>query len=100
MRIKSGLVVGFDSPPWHNSNNVNFKDMDMNKISLWVLGVVVFVIAFCYAGKSDYNEAVMCSMSNGTYEVLREKLGDVSDSVLVEAYMADKAYWDSLGRMK
>lgn len=74
--------------------------MDMNRISLWVLGVVVFVIAFCYAGKSDYNEAVMCSMSNGTYEVLREKLGDVSDSVLVEAYMADKAYWDSLGLMK
>ena len=100
MRIKSGPVGEFDSLPWRNSNNVKLKDMDMNKISIWVLGVVVFVIAFCYAGKTDYNEAVMCSMSNGTYEVLREQLGDVSDSVLVEAYMADKAYWDSLGAMR
>ena len=92
--------MGFETPPWRNSNNVKLKDMDMNKISIWVLGVVVFVIAFCYAGKTDYNEAVMCSMSNGTYEVLREQLGDVSDSVLVEAYMADRERWDSLGRLK
>ena len=36
MRIKSGQVAGFDSLPWYNSNNVNLKDMDMNKISLKV----------------------------------------------------------------
>lgn len=83
-----------------NSNNVNLKDMDMNKISLWVLGIVVFVIAFCYAGKTDYTEAVLYTMDNGTYEVMREKLGNVSNNELVEAYMADREYWDSLGKMR
>ena len=51
-------------------------------------------------GTYDYQEEVMSHMSEGTYEVLREKLGDVSTSELVDVYMSDCEYWDSLGRLK
>lgn len=62
-----------------------------------LLGVVVMT---CVVGHDDYVDEVLYNMSDGTYEILREKLGDVSSSVLVETYMEDQAYWDSLGRLK
>jgi hypothetical protein len=34
------------------------------------------------------------------YQVLKKKLGDVSTSELVDTYMSDREYWDSLGRLK
>ena len=74
--------------------------IDMNKVSLYVLAMVAVIIAICVVGKYDYNEAVLQGMSNGTYEALREKLGDVSESVLVDTYMAERKYWDSLGMLK
>lgn len=72
--------------------------MDMNRISLNILAVVAVIIAICYAGRVDYNDAVLYNMDNSTYEVLREKLGDVSRSELADAYQNNKEYWDSLGR--
>lgn len=62
--------------------------------------LVAVVIAVCVVGKFDYNEEIVSHMSNGTYEVLKEKLGDVSTSELVDAYMSDREYWDSLGLLK
>lgn len=58
------------------------------------------IIAICFAGRLDYNEEVIYHMSDGTYQVLRENLGDVSSSELVDVYMSDCEYWDSLGRLK
>lgn len=72
----------------------------MNRISLHLLAMVTVIIAICYAGRFDYNDEVIYNMDEGTYEVLREKLGNVSSSELVDAYMADRKYWDSLGRLK
>ena len=100
MRIKSGQVAGFDSLPWYNSNNVNLRDMDMNKISLNVLVIVAVIIAICLAGRVDYNDAVLYNMDSRTYEVLKEKMGDVSRSELADAYQSNKEYWDSLGQLK
>lgn len=66
---------------------------------LLALGFVV--IAICVVGTFDYNEEVISHMSNGTYEAMKEKMGsDVSTSELVEAYMSDREYWDSLGQLK
>lgn len=65
-----------------------------------LLALVVVVVAICVVGTYDYQEEVMSHMSQGTYEVLREKLGDVSTSELVDVYMSDCEYWDSLGRLK
>lgn len=72
----------------------------MNKISLSMLAMLAVIIAICFVGRFDYNDEVMYHMSEGTYEALREKLGDVSNFELVDAYMADQAYWDSLGMLK
>lgn len=65
-----------------------------------LLALVAVIIAICVAGNFDYNDEVIESMSNGTYEVLRERLGDVSAGDLVDAYMSDRKYWDSLGQIK
>ena len=48
----------------------------------------------------DYNDEILYHMSEGTYEVLREKLGNISSTELVDVYMSDCEYWDSLGRLK
>lgn len=65
-----------------------------------LLALVAVIIAICVAGNFDYNDEVIESMSNGTYEVLRERLGDVSAGDLVDAYMSDRKYWDSLGELR
>lgn len=58
------------------------------------------IVAICFVGRFDYNDEILYHMSEGTYEVLREKLGDVSTTKLVDVYMSDCEYWDSLGRLK
>lgn len=65
-----------------------------------LMALLAVIVAICVVGTVDYNEEVLCHMSNGTYEVLKERLGDVSTSEMVEAYMSDKEYWDSLGKLK
>lgn len=71
------------------------------KKEFWNLFALVSVIvAICFVGSYDYNEEVIYHMSEGTYEALRDKLGDVSTNELVDVYMSDCEYWDSLGRLK
>lgn len=64
-----------------------------------MVAVIAVIILLGIAGRMDYNEEVVYHMSNGTYELLKERLGDVSTSELVDAYMSDKEYWDSLGKL-
>ena len=66
----------------------------------YLLALVAVIVAICVVGRFDYNDEVLYHMSEGTYEVLREKLGNVSSSELVDVYMSDCEYWDSLGRLK
>lgn len=70
----------------------------MKKGILHLVVLLGVIIAICVAGRFDYNDEIIYHMSEGTYQVLREKLGDVSTSDLVDAYMSDCEYWDSLGR--
>lgn len=65
-----------------------------------LLVLIGVIMAICVVGTMDYNEEVVSHMSNGTYEVMKERLGDVSTGELVDAYMADREYWDNLGKMK
>ena len=62
--------------------------------------LVAVIVAICFVGRFDYNDEVLYHMSDGTYQALREKLGDVSSSKLVDVYMSDCEYWDSLGSLK
>lgn len=70
---------------------------DLKKNLLIMIGVV---IAICFVGRFDYNEEIVYNMDESTYQVLKKKLGDVSTSELVDTYMSDREYWDSLGRLK
>jgi len=65
-----------------------------------LLALLAVIIAVCFVGRFDYNEEILYHMSEGTYEVLREELGDVPATKLVDVYMSDCEYWDSLGRLK
>lgn len=72
----------------------------MKKEILHLVALVAVIIAICVAGRFDYNDEILYHMSEGTYQVLREKLGDVSTSDLVDVYMSNCEYWDSLGALK
>lgn len=73
---------------------------DMKKEFWHLLVLAAIIVAICFVGRFDYNEEIIYHMSDGTYQVLREKLGDVSSTELVDVYMSDCEYWDSLGRLK
>lgn len=71
------------------------------KKEFWhLVTLAAVIVAICIVGRFDYNDEVLYHMNEGTYEVLREKLGDVSSSELVDVYMSDCEYWDSLGTLK
>ena len=71
------------------------------KKEFWnLVALVGVIVAICLAGRYDYNDEVLYHMSDGTYQALREKLGNVSSTELVDVYMSDCEYWDSLGRLK
>ena len=69
----------------------------MKKEILHLVTLVAVIVAACFVGRFDYNDEILYHMNEGTYQVLREKLGDVSSSELVDVYMSDCEYWDSLG---
>ena len=71
------------------------------KKEFWhLVALVAVIVAACFVGRFDYNDEVLYNMSEGTYEVLREQLGDVSTTKLVDVYMSDCEYWDSLGSLR
>ena len=71
------------------------------KKEFWhLVALVAVIVAICVVGRFDYNDEILYHMNEGTYQVLREKLGDVSSSELVDVYMSDCEYWDSLSMLK
>lgn len=64
------------------------------------VNLAAVIVAICFVGRFDYNDEILYHMSEGTYEVLREKLGNVSSTELVDVYMSDCEYWDSLGMLR
>lgn len=80
--------------------DLNLKQYDMKGFWKNMAAIVTIIILLGIVGRMDYNEEVVYHMSNGTYELLKEKLGNVSTSELVDTYMSNKEYWDSLGQLK
>lgn len=72
----------------------------MKKEILNLLALLFVIIAICFVGRFDYNDEVIYHMSDGTYQALKEQLGDVSVNELVDTYMNNQAYWYSLGNLK
>lgn len=72
---------------------------DMNKTSRQVATLVAGMIAFIFllgiAGRCDYNDAVISSMSCEAYNEIVDKVGtDQCD--IVDEYMSHRDYYDSL----
>ena len=72
----------------------------MKKEILHLVTLVAVIVAACFGCRFDYNDEILYHMNEGTYQVLREMLGDVSSSELVDVYMSDCEYWDSLSMLK
>lgn len=72
---------------------------DMNKtskqIAVFIIGTVAFFFLLGIAGTLDYRAEVIYSMSQETYDEIVEKVGK-SESKIVEEYMSNKAFYDSL----
>ena len=64
-----------------------------------IAGIIIAVVMLGIAGRCDYNEEVIYSMSDGTYKAIKAELGeDVTDTKLVDVYQENKHYWDSVGK--
>lgn len=71
----------------------------MNRVSkqvaVFVAGMIFFFLLLGIAGRCDYNEYVISSMSQETYDEIVKKVGD-SDKKIVEEYISNRQYYDSL----
>lgn len=64
-----------------------------------IAGIIIAVVMLGIAGRCDYNEEILYTMSEGTYKALKAELGEnVTDSRLVDVYQENKHYWDSVGK--
>ena len=71
----------------------------MNKLSkkLFTAIFAAIVIAGClYAGRGEYIDDVLVGMSVRKYQAIRTHLGDASDSEIVDEYISNRQYWDSI----
>lgn len=57
----------------------------------WLTAAAAMIALFAYAGKSDYQDAVIQEMkNNGTYYALSEDHPDWDEAQMVEAYQQTK----------
>lgn len=64
-----------------------------------IAGIIIAVVMLGIAGRCDYNEEILYTMSEGTYKALKAELGEnATDSRLVDVYQENKHYWDSVGK--
>lgn len=74
--------------------------MDLNKTTRTlcaILGICAFLAVFCWASKKDYEETILYSMPQAAYEQIYVELGSgCKDKEIVEKYMSNKKYYDSL----
>lgn len=68
----------------------------MNKIAKTVVGVIATMFLLGFAGRCDYNEQVIYNMSDDTYRIMKEQLSNPSDTEVVDEYLKNREYWDSL----
>lgn len=65
------------------------------ELTLFIIGFVAFFAAIGYAGKADYQEAVIRSINYEAYDQIVEKVGNDADDIIRE-YRMHQEYYDSL----
>lgn len=68
----------------------------MNRLTKNAIGFIAAFLLLGIAGRCDYNEQVIYSMPDDTYQLMKVELNNPSDTQLVDEYMNDPDYWDSL----
>ena len=75
--------------------------MDMNRISVFwlrLIAVAIVIVGLAYAGRVDYNEEVLCLMSQEAYELISSELGTRSENRIVDEYRKDPDGWERKAR--
>lgn len=68
----------------------------MNKITKHILWILAVIILLGIAGRCDYNENVIYNMPDNVYQAMKMELDNPSDSRLVDEYISNRTYWDSV----
>lgn len=68
----------------------------MNKITKHILWILAAIILLGIAGRCDYNENVIYNMPDNVYQAMKMELDNPSDSRLVDEYISNRTYWDSV----
>ena len=79
------------------NEELRMEGIDMNRISMfWVrlLTVVIVIAGLAYAGRVDYNEEVLCVMSQEAYELISGELGTKNENRVVDEYQKDPEGWE------
>lgn len=71
----------------------------MNRISkhlLTVVAAVVIIVGCIYAGRTEYNDDILSSMSAEKYQYIHDSLGcRASQEDVVKEYIANQKFYDS-----
>lgn len=67
-----------------------------HKKLLTAIFALVVMIACLYAGRGEYVDDVLVSMSFEKYQAIHDHLGGASDSEIVDEYISNRQYWDSI----
>lgn len=67
-----------------------------HKNLLTAILALIVMIACLYAGRGEYVDDVLVGMSKEKYQAIRTHLGDASNSEIVDEYISNRQYWDSI----
>jgi len=69
----------------------------IHKTTLKLFGLLFIIVALLFAGKIDYTEQVIQTLSNEQYWKIVEDLGGTaSETKIVDHYMKNRKYYDSI----
>lgn len=76
--------------------------MNMNRLSkqcmVFIAGMISFLYVLGLVGHQDYIEEILYNMPQETYDVIVQKLGNVSRSEIAAEYEANRAFYDNLNK--
>lgn len=65
--------------------------------TLKIVGLLFIIVALLFAGKLDYTEQVIQTLSNEQYWKIVEDIGgSASDTKIADHYMKNRKYYDSI----
>lgn len=63
---------------------------------LKIMAIIIVILGILYGGRVDYNESVLSGMGMEQYQYIRDRIGSTNDSKIVDEYMSNKVFYDSI----